>query len=184
MNSQDEKASVWTLPNWLSLLRIFFIPVILYLISTQRPGFLFAACIFFIVAGITDGLDGLIARRMSMKSKLGLYLDPIADKLLISSVLIALSYYRLVPLWVTVLMICREFLINGLRSFYAVEGVTLYPSLAGKLKTTFQIIGISCVLFAPSFHQIGMVVIYVSLFLSLYSAYRYISAIFQTETRG
>ncbi len=185
MNSRDEKASVWTLPNWLSLLRIIFIPAIIYLISRPQSGLLrYAACALFVIAGITDGLDGLIARRMSMKTKLGLYLDPIADKLLVSSVLIALSYYRLVPLWITVLLVCREFLINGLRSFYAVEGITLYPSLAGKLKTTFQIIGISCVLFSPSFHAIGMVVIYIALFLSLYSACRYVWAIFQTQPGG
>jgi CDP-diacylglycerol--glycerol-3-phosphate 3-phosphatidyltransferase len=194
MSGGDEKTTVWTLPNWLSLLRIIFIPAIIYLISTQQARFLFAACILFIIAGITDGLDGLIARRMSMKTKLGLYLDPLADKLLVSSVLIALSYYDLVPLWVTLLLVCREFVINGLRSFYAVEGITLYPSMAGKLKTTLQIVGIAFVLFGSgvswsffgwwSFQSIGAVIIYVALFLSLFSAYRYIYAIFRIENRG
>jgi CDP-diacylglycerol---glycerol-3-phosphate 3-phosphatidyltransferase len=194
MSSQDENSSVWTLPNWLSLLRIVFIPAIVYLISTQRPRYLFASCILFIVAGITDGLDGLIARRMSMKSRLGLYLDPLADKLLVSSVLIALTYYHLVPLWVTILLVCREFVINGLRSFYAIEGITMYPSLAGKMKTTFQIVGVAFVLFGSgvtwmlfgrlSFDDIGRFIIYVALFLSLFSAYRYVSAIFRTEARG
>jgi CDP-diacylglycerol--glycerol-3-phosphate 3-phosphatidyltransferase len=194
MSSQDENSSVWTMPNWLSLLRIVFIPAIVYLISTQRPRLLLAACMLFIIAGITDGLDGLIARRMSMKSKLGLYLDPLADKLLVSSVLIALSYYRLVPLWVTILLVCREFVINGLRSFYAIEGITLYPSLAGKMKTTFQIVGVAFVLFGSgvtwmlfgriSFDDIGQFVIYIALFLSLFSAYRYVYAIFRTEARS
>jgi CDP-diacylglycerol---glycerol-3-phosphate 3-phosphatidyltransferase len=193
MSSRDEKTSVWTLPNWLSLLRIVFIPAIIYLISTQRRSLLFAACVLFVVAGITDGLDGLIARRMSMKTKLGLYLDPIADKLLVSSVLIVLSYYRLVPLWVTILLVCREFVINGLRSFYALEGITLYPSLAGKLKTTFQIVGIAFVLFGAgvswsffgqwSFQYIGRFIIYLALLLSLFSAYRYIYEIFRAEAR-
>jgi CDP-diacylglycerol--glycerol-3-phosphate 3-phosphatidyltransferase len=194
MSSTDERASVWTLPNWLSLLRIVFIPAIVYLISTEQPQFLFAACVLFIVAGITDGLDGWIARRMSMKSRLGLYLDPIADKLLVSSVLICLSYYRLLPLWVTLLLVCREFLINGLRSFYAIEGKSIYPSMAGKLKTTFQIIGISFILFGSgvswtlfgrwSFLDIGNVIVYVALFLSLYSACRYIYAIFGSRRSG
>jgi CDP-diacylglycerol--glycerol-3-phosphate 3-phosphatidyltransferase len=194
MSSRDENSFVWTLPNWLSLLRIVFIPAIVYLISTQRPRLLFASCILFIIAGITDGLDGLIARRMSMKSKLGLYLDPLADKLLVSSVLIALTYYDLVPLWVTILLVCREFVINGLRSFYAIEGITLYPSLAGKMKTTFQIVGVAFVLFGSgvtwilfgrfSFDDIGRFIIYVALFLSLFSAYRYVHAIFRTEARN
>ena len=70
-----------------------------------------------------------MARRLSMTTKLGLYLDPIADKLLVSSVLITLTYENLVPLWMTILLVCREFLINGLRAFLAMEGIAVYPSL-------------------------------------------------------
>jgi CDP-diacylglycerol--glycerol-3-phosphate 3-phosphatidyltransferase len=179
MNNRDEKASVWTLPNRLSIVRILFIPAIIYLISTQNEQLLFASCLLFIIAGITDGLDGLIARRMSLTSKLGVYLDPIADKLLVSSVLITLTYYRLVPLWVTIILVSREFLINGLRSFYSAEGITIYPSFMGKLKTTLQIVGISCLLFSKSLHQVGLAIIYAALFCSLYSAYNYVAAIFQ-----
>jgi len=191
MKSRDETTSVWTLPNRLSLVRILFIPAILYLISTQNEQLRFASCILFIIAGITDGLDGLIARRMSMKTKLGVYLDPIADKLLVATVLITLSCYRrspdgapFVPLWVTIVMVSREFVINGLRSFYAGEGITIYPSFAGKLKTTLQIVGIACVLFSRSFYVPGLVIIYVSLCFSLYSAYKYICAIFRPEIPG
>ena len=194
MNQKDEKTSVWTLPNRLSMLRILFIPAIILLISFQKDAYLRASSILFIIAGITDGLDGWLARRLSMTTRLGLYLDPIADKLLVSSVLITLSAYGLVPLWVTIVLVCREFLINGLRSFYAVEGVTIFPSFAGKLKTTLQIIGISCVLFghitpSPSFHyviprghgpmhQLGLSIIYAALCFSIYSAYCYMRAIF------
>jgi len=193
MKSGDEKTSVWTLPNRLSLVRIIFIPAIVYLISRQEKPALLLACLIFVIAGITDGLDGLIARRMSMKSRFGLYLDPIADKLLVSCVLIALSSYRSdqfgVPLWVTLIMVSREFLINGLRSFYAVGGDTLYSSFAGKLKTTLQIVGISSVLFsgspygAPLFQTAGLALIYVALFFSLYSAYRYVYGVFQAEAK-
>ena len=182
MKRRDEQATIWTLPNRLSVVRILCIPAIIYLISTQKERLLLTACVLFILAGITDGLDGLIARRMSMKTRLGVYLDPIADKLLISSVLITLTKYGLVPLWVTVVMVCREFLINGLRSFYAVEGITIYPSFAGKTKTTLQIVGISCVLFSSSLHEIGLIIIYASLCFSLFSAYRYIYAIFWPQT--
>ena len=190
MKSGDEKTSVWTLPNRLSLVRIIFIPAIVYLISRQEKPALLLACLLFVIAGITDGLDGLIARRMSMKSRFGLYLDPIADKLLVSCVLIALSSYGTVPLWVTLIMVSREFLINGLRSFYAVGGDTLYSSFAGKLKTTLQIVGISSVLFsgspygAPFFQTGGLVLIYVALFFSLYSAYRYVYGVFRADAKG
>jgi CDP-diacylglycerol---glycerol-3-phosphate 3-phosphatidyltransferase len=183
MKIRDEKAAVWTLPNWLCLVRILAIPAIVYLISTQSPGLIRWSCFLFILAGITDGLDGLIARRLDMKSKLGIYLDPIADKLLVSSVLIALSYYRIVPLWITIVLVSREFIINGLRSYFADEGVTLLPSAAGKLKTTFQIIGISLLLFGPYFHTVGMVVVYIALCLSLYSAFNYIYAVFRPDDK-
>jgi CDP-diacylglycerol--glycerol-3-phosphate 3-phosphatidyltransferase len=203
MKDKDEKTSFWTLPNRLSIIRILFIPIIVYLITMQKEQYLFAACLLFIMAGITDGLDGYIARKMSLKSTLGLYLDPIADKLLVSSVLITLTYYRMVPLWVTIILVGREFLINGLRSFYAMEGIAVYPSFAGKLKTTFQIIGISCLLFhlpgnSPyyicdyleyfgiscvdlnsSLTEIGLVVIYIALFFSIFSAIKYVAAIFK-----
>lgn len=183
MKSKDETTSVWTLPNRLSFLRILFIPVIVLLIAAQNDHYLFISSLLFIVAGITDGLDGLIARKMSMTSRLGLYLDPIADKLLISCVLIALSYYHMVPLWITLILVSREIIINGLRSFYAVEGITIYPSLAGKLKTTLQIIGISCILFSKSviMQRIGLIVIYGAVICSIYSALGYISAIFSSE---
>ena len=105
MNQKDEKTSVWTLPNRLSMLRILFIPAIIFLISRQKDWYLFVSSILFIIAGITDGLDGWLARRLSMTTKLGLYLDPIADKLLVSSVLINLSAYGLVPLWVTIVLV-------------------------------------------------------------------------------
>lgn len=202
---RDETPSVWTLPNRLSLARILLIPVILYLISMQNEQLRFVSCVLFVIAGITDGLDGLIARRMGTKTRLGVYLDPIADKLLVSTVLITLSYYRLVPLWLTIVMVGRDFLINGLRSFYAMGGLTIFPSFAGKLKTTLQIVGIACVLFggplqmiplaagpdmiynffpfgaSRSFHTAGLVILYVSLCFSLYSATRYIYEIFTSE---
>lgn len=187
MKVKDEKASVWTLPNRLSIIRILFIPIIIILISTEYEELLFASCLLFIIAGITDGLDGYIARKMRMTTKLGLYLDPIADKLLVSSVLITLSYYRMIPLLVTILLVAREFLINGLRSFYAMEGITIYPSFAGKFKTTLQIIGIACMLFNSPLkkldtliHQTGLIVLYIALFFSIYSAIHYMSAIFKS----
>lgn len=181
MKVRDEKASLWTLPNRLSIIRILFIPIIIILITTQDDKLLFASCLFFIIAGITDGLDGYMARKMSLTTKLGVYLDPIADKLLISSVLITLTYYNLVPLWITILLVSREFIINGLRSFYATEGIVIYPSFSGKLKTTLQIIGISCILFSKSLYTIGLYIIYGALFFSIFSAVRYIWAMFQPK---
>ncbi len=184
MKAKDEKLPIWTLPNRLSVIRILFIPII---ILCMEKGFPFSAFLLFLIAGITDGLDGFMARRLSMTTKLGLYLDPIADKLLVASVLITLTYENLVPLWMTIILVCREFLINGLRSFYAMEGIAIYPSLSGKLKTMLQIIGIACILFDwgsgllrnALIDKIGLYILYVALFFSLYSAWHYVAAIFK-----
>ncbi|MEN6615775.1 MAG: CDP-diacylglycerol--glycerol-3-phosphate 3-phosphatidyltransferase [Syntrophorhabdus sp.] len=175
MKAKDEQLPLWTLPNRLCILRILFIPLIIIFIEDD-----YVAFVLFILAGITDGLDGFVARKFQLTSKLGLYLDPIADKLLVSSVLITLTYYHKVPLWITIILVCREFVINGLRSFYALEGITIYPSMAGKVKTTLQIVGISCLLFDHWITQkIGLYVIYAALVFSIYSAINYISAIFR-----
>lgn len=184
--SKDEAATVWTLPNRLSIIRILSIPLIVFFISTQEDGLLLAACLLFIIAGITDGLDGYLARKMRLTSRLGLYLDPIADKLLVTSVLITLTYYHQVPLWVTLILVGREFLINGLRAFYAMEGIAVYPSSSGKIKTAFQLVGISFILFNISIqhidiimNQIGLAFIYGALFFSIYSAVHYLTALFK-----
>ncbi len=189
MKVRDEAASLWTLPNRLSILRILFIPIIVLFIASREDGLLLASCLLFIIAGITDGLDGYLARKMSLTSRLGLYLDPIADKLLVTSVLITLTYYHQVPLWVTLILVGREFLINGLRAFYAMEGIAIYPSSFGKIKTALQLIGISCLLFNIAvepidriIHQLGLAVIYGALFFSIYSAIKYLAALFKPQT--
>jgi CDP-diacylglycerol--glycerol-3-phosphate 3-phosphatidyltransferase len=173
MKAKDEKMLLWTLPNRLSIIRILFIPIIIICMEKGLP---FPAFLLFLIAGITDGLDGFMARKLSMTTKLGIYLDPIADKLLVSSVLITLTYHNLVPLWVTITLVCREFLINGLRSFY------------GKLKTMLQIVGIACILFDLGSNfllsnmlldRIGLYILYGALFFSIFSAWNYIAAIFK-----
>ncbi len=178
MKAKDEQLHLWTLPNRLCYIRILFIPIIIFFIERE-----YVAFVLFILAGITDGLDGFVARRYKLTSKFGLYLDPIADKLLVSSVLIALTYYHSVPLWITIILVCREFVINGLRSFYAIEGITIYPSFTGKLKTTLQIVGIACILLDRNptnlINKIGLYVMYAALFFSMYSAINYITAIFK-----
>ncbi|MBA4390602.1 MAG: CDP-diacylglycerol--glycerol-3-phosphate 3-phosphatidyltransferase [Syntrophus sp. (in: bacteria)] len=189
MIAKDEKLQIWTLPNRLSIIRILFIPIIIF---CMEKGFFFAAFFLFIIAGITDGLDGFIARKLNMTTKLGLYLDPIADKLLVSSVLITLTYFKLVPLWITIILVCREFLINGLRSFYAVEGIAVYPSFAGKLKTMLQIVGIAFILFDSGndylrntpLDKVGLYILYGALFFSIFSAWNYIAAIFKPHTNS
>ncbi len=143
------------LPNFLTISRIFFVPLLVAALVEQSlvfqvHGFAFtndilALAIFLIAAG-TDLLDGYLARRLGQVTTIGMLLDPIADKLLISSALIALVQVRVTPGWLAILLIGREFAVSGLRGIAAAEGYTIQASDLGKTKTIAQVVGISCLL--------------------------------------
>ena len=137
------------LPNSITLSRIAAIPLLLWLLSghspVTKPGDQeLAASALFVLASITDGLDGYLARRRGQVTTIGILLDPLADKLMISAAYIVLVGYvpGIVPPWIAVLVIGREFLVSGLRSIAAAEGFTIQASEIGKLKTVLQIVSV------------------------------------------
>ena len=163
------------LPNSITMSRIAAIPLLIWILSPAfplqgngRPGLVggeqeIIASIVFIIASITDGVDGYLARRRGQITTMGMLLDPLADKLLISAAYIVLVAYnpRIVPPWIAVLVIGREFLVSGLRSIAATEGFTIEASEIGKLKTVIQIVSVVAAILAhrwdywlwfPSFH--------------------------------
>lgn len=128
------------LPNLLTLSRIFLVPIFLFAVLTRlKLGGLVAAAIF-IVAAITDGVDGYLARKHKAVTRLGKFLDPLADKLLISAALIALVELRVINTWVATVIIGREMAVTGLRAIAAAEGTVIAAGPWGKLKTVMQII--------------------------------------------
>src|ERR1051326_6533223 len=141
-----------TLPNALTLLRIFFVPLLLAVllrkeIHLDTPwGNLsndLLALPIFLAAALTDLLDGIIARRRDQISTLGTLLDPVADKLLISAAFISLVELGIVPAWMVVVIVGREFRVSGLRSIAAAEGYTIEASDLGKTKMVMQVIAVS-----------------------------------------
>lgn len=131
------------LPNKLTLFRMILVPVFLILISVKAIPFNFTlAAVVFIVAAYTDHLDGKIARRDNLITNFGKFMDPLADKLLVTSALIALVEHNMIGAWVAVVIISREFAVSGLRTIAANEGVVIAASIWGKIKTTTQIIAI------------------------------------------
>jgi cardiolipin synthase len=129
------------LPNLLTLSRIAAIPVLVMLVALQRPLGDAAACLLFIAAGITDYLDGRIARSRRQFSDLGRMLDPIADKLLIGASLMVLAGFDRLPLWglyPAIVILLREILVSGLREYLAGRRVSLPVTRLAKWKTTFQ----------------------------------------------
>src|SRR5216683_1712128 len=143
-------------PNLLTLLRIFFVPLLVAALlgedfSAPWMGqFRFSrdtfALLIFLTAAATDLLDGYLARRWGQITTVGTLLDPIADKLLISAALVSLVQIRLVPAWMVVLIIGREFAVSGLRSIAAAEGYTIQASDMGKTKMITQVVAISMIL--------------------------------------
>jgi CDP-diacylglycerol--glycerol-3-phosphate 3-phosphatidyltransferase len=157
------------LPNSITMSRIIMIPLLLWILSPHFPWRgpegtqELVASILFVMASITDGLDGYLARKRGQITTMGMLLDPLADKIMITAALVALVAYNpeIVKVWIAVVIIGREFLISGLRSIAASEGFTITASELGKLKTVIQIV---CVVSAILAHrwdqwQIGVLVI-------------------------
>ncbi|HEV7745952.1 MAG TPA: CDP-alcohol phosphatidyltransferase family protein [Pyrinomonadaceae bacterium] len=178
---------ILTVPNMLTVFRMVLIPVFVTLLFYQR--FLWALGIF-VIAGLTDGLDGLLARRFSQQSQLGTVLDPIADKLMLVTAFVVLSMRSVfpqplpshlpIPFWVTVAVISRDvFIIVGAAAINIMTGFRGFrPSWLGKLNTTVQIGGIAAIMCAPSIpHLTGyyLPTVYVAVFaLAIVSGLHYI----------
>jgi CDP-diacylglycerol---glycerol-3-phosphate 3-phosphatidyltransferase len=182
------------LPNSITLTRIASVPLLIWALSPKFPVHgthgeqeLFASGLF-ILASITDGLDGYLARRRGQITTLGMLLDPLADKLMVTAAFILLVAYnpRVVPPWIAVLVIGREFLVSGLRSIAASEGFTIEASDIGKLKTVIQIVSVVAAIlnhrwnewdfggpFVIGVHLIAVTAIYWMAIVSIISAVDY-----------
>jgi len=143
------------LPNSITLTRIFSIPVFMWLLTTKRIVGVYgqqelAASAVFIVASITDGIDGYLARKRGQITTMGMLLDPLADKLMIAAAYITLVQINphIVPAWMAVIIIGREFLVSGLRSIAASEGFTIEASDLGKSKMVVQIVSVVAAILA------------------------------------
>jgi cardiolipin synthase (CMP-forming) len=157
------KGRIWTVPNQITFLRLGFLPFFLILIAYERYRW---ALLVLVVAGLSDGIDGLIARKFNQRSSLGAYLDPIADKLLLSSSFLILAFKKELAWWLTILVLSRDVLIlivavviilsAGYRPFP--------PSILGKLTTAFQLVLVFTVVFGaayPSPHLAALTRIFV-----------------------
>jgi CDP-diacylglycerol---glycerol-3-phosphate 3-phosphatidyltransferase len=136
------------LPNYLTLFRIFFVPLLVVVLLTPYSENWFGieryslAIVIFLIAAITDILDGHIARKRNQVSRIGALLDPVADKLLISAALIVLVEKHLAPSWAVVVILGREFAVTGLRAVAAAEGIIISAQLVGKIKMWAQCVAV------------------------------------------
>ena len=139
------------LPNALTLLRIFLVPFLVVVLLTKFEGREIVALAIFLTATLTDFLDGWLARRRGEITTLGTLLDPIADKLLISAAFISLVEVGLVPAWMVVVVVGREFAVTGLRAIASDQGVLIAASAWGKVKMASQIVAISLLILSERF---------------------------------
>jgi len=169
------------LPNFITLTRILLIPVFVVLFATPTPDRSLSAAIVFIVAAVTDLLDGYLARRNGQVTTVGKLLDPIADKLLVLSALILLVNVDRVSALVAILIIAREVAVTGVRAIAAGEGMVIAAETTGKYKMALQVVAIVMLILEGTFlsglgnlHLAGIVKLYLSLVLGYVSGAQYV----------
>lgn len=164
------------LPNKLTIFRVILIPFFLvFLLVPGIPAGNWIALGIFIVASLTDLLDGKIARKYNLVTNFGKFMDPLADKLLVCSALICLVTLAKIPAWIVIVIIAREFIISGFRLVASDNGVVIAASYWGKFKTTFQMVMI-CLMIADiqALHILTDVVMWVALILTVVSLIDYL----------
>ena len=167
------------LPNKLTIMRVILIPFfVFFLLSPYFPAYgNYIAVAIFIVASLTDMLDGKIARKYNLVTNFGKFMDPLADKLLVCSAMICLIELDRLAAWIVIVIIAREFIISGSRLVASDNGVVIAASYWGKFKTTFQMLMVIVLILdiqMPFFQILGTVLTYVALILTVVSLIDYI----------
>ena len=166
------------LPNKLTIARVIMIPFFLFFLMTDFfTTSRYAALTIFIIASLTDLLDGKIARKYNLVTNFGKFMDPLADKLLVCSAMIAFIEMGLMPAWIVIIIIAREFIISGFRLIAAQRNIVIAAGMSGKIKTTVQMI-MCCLLIArlpfDFMRYVEQAFIYAALVLTVYSLIVYL----------
>ncbi len=172
-------------PNLVTMGRVVLIPAVLIFIDNFSPLRTFIAALLYLVTAATDALDGYLARSRGQVSVLGKFLDPLADKLIVTAVLVVMVQLGRVPAWIVIVMIARDLAVNGLRSVASAEGLVIAASEGGKVKTALQLVALMMLLvhfrhpvlgldFSIDYHVVGMGLLYVSLVMSILSGIEYV----------
>jgi CDP-diacylglycerol--glycerol-3-phosphate 3-phosphatidyltransferase len=167
-----------TLPNQLTISRVLLTPVIIVVFYFPGRWTCLVAGLLFALAAITDLVDGWLARKDNQITVLGKFLDPLADKILISSMLIMLVQHGWIEAWIAIVIICRDIMVTGLRAVAADEGVVIAADKYGKAKTVVQIVAITPLLwhydwFFLPMHSIGIFLLYIAMLLTVLSGGNY-----------
>ncbi|MBO4898723.1 MAG: CDP-diacylglycerol--glycerol-3-phosphate 3-phosphatidyltransferase [Lachnospiraceae bacterium] len=164
------------LPNKLTMLRVIMIPFFLiFLLLDITPYDKWIALAIFVIASLTDLADGKIARKYNLITNFGKFMDPLADKLLVCSAMIALIELERIPAWIVIVIIAREFVISGFRLVASDNGVVIAASYWGKFKTTFQMIMVILMIAdIPQLQIVTTIIMYIALVLTIVSLVDYL----------
>lgn len=176
------------LPNKLTVLRVLMIPFfVVFMLLDIVPGMdKWIALVIFAVASLTDLLDGKIARKYNLVTNFGKFMDPLADKLLVSSAMICLVEMGRLPAWIVIIIISREFIISGFRLVASDSGIVIAASYWGKFKTVFQMVMIIVLIMdlGPAFAMLETILIHIALILTVVSLIDYIAKNKNVLTKG
>lgn len=176
------------LPNKLTTLRVIMIPFFVFFLLRQNGEnhtFRMIALALFIIASLTDLLDGKIARKYNLVTNFGKFMDPLADKLLVCSALICLIELNALPAWMVIIIISREFIISGFRLIASDNGVVIAASYWGKFKTTFQMVSVVLlILDIPALAFVTTICVWIALLLTIVSLVDYIYKNHKILTEG
>lgn len=178
------RREVLNLPNMITIGRLFLIPPVLWWMDTADPRLCVLSALMFMLAAGLDIIDGWLARRSGLVTVFGKFVDPLADKVMVAAVLVYLAALGRMPAWLVVVLLTREFYINGLRTLAISEGMVIAANAGGKAKTAFQMTGICFLLIhyryrmpgfdeMIDFHRMGIIMVSLSMVLSLWSAAHY-----------
>ena len=176
------------LPNKLTVLRVIMIPFFVFFLLLEggaNSTWRYVAAAIFIVASLTDLLDGKIARKYNLVTNFGKFMDPLADKLLVCSALICLIQLGHLPAWMVIIIISREFIISGFRLVASDNGVVIAASYWGKFKTTFQMIAVILLIInIPALSLVTQICVWIALILTVVSLIDYIAKNHKVLTEG
>jgi len=176
---------IFNLPNSITLARISVIPFLFLLLMSPGPLLSLVLAVLFVLASITDFLDGFIARKYNMITTMGKFLDPLADKLIVNSAMILMIPIGRIDTWIVVVIIIRDLVVDGIRSIASSEGIYIQASILGKQKIVAQIIAVTALIIhypilGINTHLVGTVILYVAFIFTIYSGIDYLIKLYQS----
>jgi CDP-diacylglycerol--glycerol-3-phosphate 3-phosphatidyltransferase len=182
------RSETFNLPNTITLMRISVVPFLFILLSNPGEFWSLIIAILFVIASITDFFDGYIARKYHMITTMGKFLDPIADKIIVNTAMILMIPIGRIPAWIVAITIIRDLIVDVIRSIASSEGLYIQASILGKQKTVTQIIAVTALMihysiFGINAHIVGTVVLYIALFLTIYSGVDYFIKLYKSVVK-